>query len=340
MEEALQTSKRQLKVSVRDLVEFSMRTGDLAFEYTGSSRSIEAIRIHQKIQKSRPDGYRAEVTVSRQIETESFFLTVSGRADGVFESGGIFKVEEIKSVTADVDRLNPQDHPLHWGQVQCYAAILGAERDARDVDLQLTYANLDNDRIRVFERRMPQSELEDFFGEMVEHYLKRAAMISRWGLSRDTTISQLDFPFAGYRPGQREMAVEAYRNIRDAGQLLVQAATGIGKTMGALFPAIKALPQTRADKIFYLTARTTGRLAAEDALAELRSAGLELKSLTLTAKDKICFEKDRDCSPEECDYARGHYDRINAAVDDLFGHAAFTRQADRIDSTPSPGLPL
>lgn len=318
--------KRRLQVSVRNLVELSLRSGDLTSEFTGASRSIEAIRVHQRIQSSRPENYQAEVSVSRQIETDAFELTISGRADGVFETGDIPIIEEIKTTTADLDQLVETDHPLHWGQVKCYGAMLGAEKTAARVDLQLTYAHLDTGETRIFERRFDHSELEDFFKELIACYLQRATMMVNWRHARDTSIARLEFPFQMYRPGQRELAVAAYRAIRDNGQLLIQAATGIGKTMAALFPAIKSLTETRKDKIFYLTARTTGRMAAEKAMIELGSAGLKLKSLTLTAKDKICFEKDRDCSPDECDFARGHFDRINAAVDELFEHPAFTRQ--------------
>ena len=304
-----------------------MRSGDLSFEFTGVNRSVEAIRAHQKIQSSRPADYHAEVTLGRQIEKEAFELTVKGRADGVFLSGAIPRVEEIKTTTMDLDRLSETDHPLHWGQVKCYGAMLSAERNAAHVDLQLTYANLDTGDTRIFERRYAQGDLEKFFDQLIERYLERAALMVAWRHERDTSITHLKFPFQVYRPGQREMAVAAYRAIRDGNQLLIQAATGIGKTMAAIFPAAKSLVETRHDKIFYLTARTTGRMAAEKAMAELGAAGLKLKSLTLTAKDKICFEKESDCNPDECNYARGHFDRINDAVDALFAQPIFTRQA-------------
>jgi DNA excision repair protein ERCC-2 len=327
MSDAPSLDKHQLQVSVRNLVDFSMRSGDLIFEFTGANRSIEAIRAHQKIQRSRPEGYQAEVAVNRRMETDAFVLTVSGRADGVFDTDGILCVEEIKTTTADLDHISETQHPLHWGQVKCYGAMLGAEKAVSRIALQLTYANLDTGETRIFQQRFDHTVLEDFFGDLIERFLARAAMVVDWGRLRDSSISALTFPFPSYRPGQRELAVAAYRTIRDGGQILIQAATGIGKTMAALFPAVKALTETRTDKIFYLTARTTGRLAAEKAMSELAAAGLCLKSLTLTAKDKICFAKEGECSPDDCDFARGHYDRIHTAVDELFVRPAFTRQA-------------
>ena len=251
MKATVPETKLRLQVSVRNLVEFSMRSGDLSFEFTGANRSLEAIRIHQKIQASRPEDYQAEVSVNRQVESDAFDLTVSGRADGAFLAGEIPRIEEIKTTTTDLERLSETDHPLHWGQVKCYGAMLGAERNATQVDLQLTYVNLDTGDTRIFERRCPQSELEVLFNELIERYLERAAMMVGWRHTRDSSIAQLAFPFQVYRPGQREMAVAAYRSIRDDNQLLIQAATGIGKTMAALFPAIKALIETRNDKIFF-----------------------------------------------------------------------------------------
>ena len=155
-------TKRKLQVSVRKLVEFLMRSGDLSFEFTGANRSLEAIRVHQKIQSSRPENYQAEVTVSRQVENEAFDLTVSGRADGAFLYSEILRIEEIKTTTLELDQLTETDHPLHWGQVKCYGAMLGAERKAAQVDLQLTYANLDTGDTRIFERRYALDELEVF----------------------------------------------------------------------------------------------------------------------------------------------------------------------------------
>jgi len=319
--------KRHLQAAVRDIVAFVLRSGDLVHEFTGAGRTLEAVHAHQRIQQSRPDHYRAEVIVAEQIETDGFVLTVSGRIDGLFEYVPIPLVEEIKTTTRDLETLGEADQSPHWGQLKCYAAMLARDRDLAAVDLQLTYAQLDSDQQRSFQHRLTRRDLDAFFEDLVDRYLAHAAMIFQWGLRREASIERLIFPFKGYRPGQREMAVAVYRTVRDGGQALVQAATGIGKTIAALFPAVKGLPLAPAGKIFYLTARTTGRLAAEKALDELRAKGLLLKSLTLTAKEKICLQADLQCTPEDCEYARGHYDRVNAAVEDLFDQSAFTRKS-------------
>jgi len=319
--------KKTLKIAVRDLVAHVLRSGDLSFEFLSSARPLDAIRIHQKIQQSRPASYSAEVAVSHQIETELFNLTIGGRIDGIYhESAGVL-MEEIKTTTRSLAYFEDHENPLHWGQLKTYAYIYALDHDLKAIDAQLTYCQVDTGKIRNFKKHFSLTELEVFFQDLVARYLQWAGTIVRWELLRDESIRNLQFPFGNYRPGQREMAVEVYRAIRDNGQQMIQAATGIGKTMAAIFPAVKAMGEGLTTKIFYLTARTTGRFAAEYALDELRNARLKLRSLTLTAKDKTCFKPESACNPEECEFARGHFDRINRALSAIFDQVAFTRQA-------------
>lgn len=318
--------KSEIKIAVRELVEHVLRSGDLAFEFLGSGRPVEAIRAHQKIQNSRPATYRSEVAVAHRLETDRFRLIIGGRIDGVYTEAQGTVIEEIKTTTRNLDFFETNQNPIHWGQVKTYAYILGKDRGLDEIGTQLTYYRLDTAEIRQFKRTFSISELEIFFNDLVARYLQWAATIVDWSAQRDASIRDLKFPFVNYRHGQRELVSGAYRTIRDKGQLLVQAATGIGKTIAVLYPAVKALAEGLSRKIFYLTARTTGQLAAQKALNELRAQGLSLKSLTLTAKDKICFCPGSACHPEECEYARGHYDRINDAVAAIFAMDALTRE--------------
>ncbi len=318
--------KRELKIAVRELIEHVLRSGDLVFEFLGSSRPVEAIRAHQKIQNSRPDTYQPEVSISHQVEKDQFRLNISGRIDGVYTEPDRTIIEEIKTTARNPDYFEKNENPVHWGQVKTYAYIYGNARGLDEIITQLTYYQIDSGEIREIKRKFSITELEVFFKELVARYLEWAAAIIDWSDRRDESIRDLEFPFANYRSGQRQMAVEAYRTIRNNGQLLVQAATGIGKTIAVLYPAVKSLAEEFSQKIFYLTARTTGRIVAEKALDELRVKGLRLKSATLTAKDKICFCPDSACNPDECEYARGHYDRINDAVKAIFTKDAFTRE--------------
>jgi DNA excision repair protein ERCC-2 len=318
--------KKVLKIAVRDLVAYALRSGDLVFEFLSAVRPAEAVRIHQKIQQSRGQNYQAEAAVSHHVDTQLFTLAIGGRVDGIYPDSDPVLIEEIKTTTHSLDQFEQHENPIHWGQVKTYAYIYAKDHGLSAIDARLTYYQMDTGEIRNFQKHFTTADLESFFQDLVANYLQWAETIFRWKITRDESIHKLEFPFSAYRRGQREMAVHVYRTVKNETQLLVQAATGIGKTMAAVFPAIKAFGEGISTKIFYLTARTTGRIAAQKALAELHQRGLRLKSLTITAKDKICFNPNSACNPEECDFARGHFDRVNAALRDIFQHDAFTRE--------------
>ncbi len=316
-----------LKIGVRDLVSRVLRSGDLAFAFSGPSRAAAAIRAHQRIQARRPEGYIAEYPVSLDRETGRFLLRIGGRIDGVDPTASPPLVEEIKTTAGDLAAAAEAENPLHWGQLKAYAYLYATEHRLGAVCARLTYVQLESGKTRRIEQHLSYEALCAFFEDLIGRYAAWAAAVVEFRQLRDRSIDALSFPHAAYRPGQREMAVSVYRTIRDRGHLLVQAATGIGKTMAALFPAVKAMGEGLTGKIFYLTARTTARGAAEAAAALMAGCGLRLKVLTLTAKDKVCFSPEAGCRPEACPYARGHYDRINAAVDRAFSLDALPRTA-------------
>lgn len=319
--------KKVLKIAVRDLVAYVLRSGDLSFEFLSSTRPVEGIRIHQKIQQSRPEGYQSEVAVSYNVESELFTLAIGGRIDGIQVTPHRIVVEEIKTTTRSLDYFDHHEDAAHWGQLKSYAYIYARNHNLPELDARLTYYQVDTGQIIDFQKHFTTAELESFFQDLVAGYIQWAQAVVRWQQLRDTSIRRLEFPFPDFRPGQREMAVGVYRAIKNQSQLLVQAATGIGKTMAVIFSAVKALAEDISSKIFYLTARTTGRIAAEKALEELRQKNLRFKSLTITAKEKICFNPDANCNPDECEFARGHFDRLNGALEDIFHQDALTREA-------------
>ena len=314
-----------ITIAVRNLVETVMRSGDLRYDFLGSIRAVEGIRAHQHIQGQRPEHYLAEVAVSHAVQVDGVTLCVTGRIDGVLPQGAETVVEEIKSTRRTFKDLEANPDPVHWAQAKCYAYIWALRENLECIHVQLTYLNLDNGKVRETVKRFNVSDLAIFFGALVHRYAKWVNLTTQWASVRDASIQHLDFPFAQYRPGQRDMAVAVYHTIRDKEQLLVQAATGIGKTLAVVFPAIKALGEALIHKVIFLTARTTGRIAAESAIGLLRAKGLELKSVSLTAKDKICFFPDAACTPEECGCARGYYDRIDQALVAALAHDNLTR---------------
>ena len=301
-------------ISVRDLVAYVLPTGDLSGGFFSSQRSVAGTRAHQHVQKSRPASYEPEVTVSHTARIRDYAIQISGRIDGIFHEPGNDILEEIKSTTRDLDDLKTHQNELHWAQLKIYAYIHAADLDLEEIETCLTYVQLETNATLEIRRKFDFIDLKLFFQELVERFAGQADDSKDWQNTRNQSIRDLVFPFPEYRKGQREMAIEVFRAVREKHQLLVQAPTGIGKTMAAVFSAIKAQGDHLADRIFYLAARTTGKKVAEEAVSALQQQGLQLRCLVLTAKEKICFNPGAACNGEECEFARGYYDRINEAL--------------------------
>ena len=250
---------------------------------------------------------------------------MQGRIDGLYASEEPVIIEEIKTTTLSLELVSEEHNPLHWAQAQCYAYMFARQHTLNEVSIHLTYYHLDSQKEKTFERHFTLAELETFFHDLITPYLDWFRKVHAWQARRDQSIQQLDFPYADYRPGQREMAVAVYKAIRANDRLYVQSPTGVGKTIAALFPAVKALGQGLAAKIFYLTAKTSGSLVAEKALEDMRQANLYLKSVTLTAKEKICFCPPVNCDPEICVFARDYFGKVKKALEEIDQHQAFTR---------------
>jgi DNA excision repair protein ERCC-2 len=313
-----------IAVSVRELVEFSCRSGDLDLTTFSKEYTLDPLRIHQWIQRNRPAEYESEVPVSMSVCEDDLTLEISGRMDGVYTYPGRTVIDEIKTTADDTEKAASSRIPHHWAQAKCYAYMYACEHNLDEITVQLTYCNIESRSRKETQEVYTFSYLENFFRDLVSHYIARAQALIHWKAARNESSKKLSFPFPDFRPGQQTMTDDVFSTITNSGQLLVQAPTGIGKTMAALFPAIKALGKESAEKVFFLTARSTGRLAAEKALAAMRDKGLRLKSLSLTAKDKICAFPESMCTPAECAYARGHYDRIRSALEDAFQQDSLT----------------
>ena len=320
-------------ISVRDLVAFVLRSGDLGSAFLSANRAVEGTRGHRFVQDQRPEGYRSEVPVRCAVDAGgSLSLEITGRVDGVLHDRGDLLVEEIKTTYGALD--GRPDNPLHWGQAKTYAHILARDLRPERVEVRLTYVQLDSGEVHEDGRPFAPEELAAFFDDLVGRYLRWARAWHEWRARRDASIAGLAFPFAEYRPGQRELSEAVGETIASEGRLFAMAPTGIGKTISVLFPAVRALGEGQVEKIFYLTAKTSGRAVAESSLDDLRASGLRLKSCTLTARDRICFNArgGRPCDMETCEFALGYYDRINDALEDAFrSHDDFTRP--RIEET-------
>ncbi len=314
-----------IHLPIRTLAEFLLRGGSLGGGFSGLDRGAQGSRLHRRLQRQAGSGYTAEAPLSLSVEDGGFCYHLSGRADGVLETPGGLWVDEIKTVTQPLAALREDSHPEHWAQGCCYAHILCVQRGLSACGVQLSYCHVDSGEVRRFAREYSAAELAEFVTGLLAQYRRWAKMATSWAEARNASLRALTFPFEAYRGGQRDMAIACYNAYRDGGRLYCCAPTGIGKTLSALFPAMKALGEGYGERIFYLTAKTVARKAAEDALGLLGAGrggaaggqALAFRSITLTAKDKICFLEKRDCRAEGCPYADGYYDRRNDAVYDI-----------------------
>lgn len=307
-----------IRISVRNLVEFILREGDIDNRTSGSMEKDamqQGSRLHRKIQKQMGSGYQAEVPLKYLYPCERFVLQVEGRADGILEEEQGVAIDEIKGVMRDLDHIE-KPIGVHLAQAKCYAFFYGKQNHLKQIGVQMTYCNLETEEIKRFREVYTVAELEEWFQELAHAYEKWALYQIEWREIRNHSIRRTEFPFP-YREGQRNLVSSVYRTILRKKKLFIQAPTGVGKTMATIFPAVRAIGEELGEKIFYLTAKTITRTVAEQAFDTLRETGLRYKAITLTAKEKICFCETPECNPEACPYAKGHYDRVNDAVFDL-----------------------
>ena len=323
----METSREQIKISVRNLVEFILRSGDIDNRHHASSETAmqDGSRIHRMIQKQMGPDYQAEVTLRYTHVTEHYDLVVEGRADGIIDTPKEKVIDEIKGTYRELFRMK-EANPVHLAQAKCYAYIYALQKEISVIQVRMTYCHLETEEIRYFTSEYTFEELKKWFEGVLQEYVKWADYEYQWKQTRNESIRQVQFPFP-YREGQKELVTYVYQTIYHKRKLFLEAPTGVGKTISTVFPAIKAMEKGMGDKLFYLTAKTITRTVAEQTFEILRQQGLQLKSVILTAKDKICFMEETQCNPEHCPYAKGHFDRINEAMYDLLTHEdSFSRE--------------
>lgn len=341
----MEIEEKVIRVSVRNLVEFILRGGDIDNRTSGSMEKEAMLmggRLHRKIQRSMGSDYHAEVTMKTVIPCDGFSLQVEGRADGIILRGEDEKkevvIDEIKGVLRELEHIT-EPVKVHLAQAKCYAHIYASQNGLEQIKVQMTYCHLDTEEIKRFIVEYKAEELKEWFEDLIGQYEKWARFQIEWEIKRNASIKQTEFPF-DYRPGQRDVAAAVYRTILRRKKLFIQAPTGVGKTISTVFPAVKAVGEGLGNKIFYLTAKTITRTVAENAFRTMKEQGLCMKVITLTAKEKICFCGEAVCNPEACPYAKGHFDRVNDAVYDMLmsggdiDRAAIERQAEKFKVCP------
>jgi DNA excision repair protein ERCC-2 len=331
---------RRHRVAVRTLCDFTARAGDLDHRFTPAPSAEEGIAGHVEVARRRGEGYEREVALSGEVEG----LTVSGRADGY--DPATHCLEEVKTHRGSLSRMADNQRALHWAQAKAYGALLCAERHLAGITLALVYLDIASGRETCLERSYEAAELSAFLESLCRRFLAWAEQEAQHRDRRDAALVGLAFPHADFRPGQRALAEGVYKAAATGRCLLAQAPTGIGKTLGTLFPLLAAMPRHDLDRVMFLTMKTPGRALALSALHQLgagpgeetkaqpgpeTTAGpggdlpgeapgrLPLRVLELTAREKACEYPGRACHGEACPLAAGFYDRLpearQAAVD-------------------------
>lgn len=297
------------RIAVRALCEFTAREGDLDLRFTPAPSAQEGIAGHQTVVARRGPHYLSELPLAGRYRE----LLVTGRADGYDPQLNL--LEEIKTHRGKVERIADNQRQLHWAQARVYGWLLCAERDLPSIDLAVVYYNVLTQKETACRKAFTAGELHDFFVQQCQRFLAWAQQETAHRQARDACLDRLQFPWPHFRTGQRQLATAVYRAARDGQTLMAQATTGIGKTLGTLFPQLKAFPGQQLDRLFFLTARTPGRRLALDALALLhhQQPAMALRVLEHVARDKACEYPDRACHGESCPLARGFYDRLPAA---------------------------
>ena len=323
MNEAVQSESTRSQV--RELIEFVLRRGDLGGErqFVGSDRAMAGIRGHQKIQRSRPAGYQTEIPVEHRVDAGEFILQIRGRIDGLLVNPAEVLLEEIKTVQGPWE--NTAD-PLHWAQAKFYAFIYSHERGLSKIAIQLAYLELDSERVTEFREALSFAELSDFFAATVAIYVEWVARTRRMGTGTQPIDPHVAFPFPAYRPGQRDLAVAAYRVLGNGADYSSPPRPVWGKPSRYCSPRSKRWGKQSLNT-YFTSRRTVGRAIAEKALADLRQCGLKLRSVTLTAKEKVCVRSGQPCDPLTCPMALGYYDRIKPALREVLELQEINRSA-------------
>lgn len=306
-------------LSARRLAEYVHRSGSIDAAIGSANAMMEGTRIHQAIQKTYGEEDEKEKFLSRELDLDGKTFILEGRCDGLLKREGDYIVDEIKSTSKPFEDIQSPAE-VHKAQAFVYAWILTEELNLDDIQVQVTYVQSSTREEMRFVDTYSAVFLKDKVIEMVRIYEPFALLMQSLKQDRQDSIETFSFPFQSFRPGQRELAGSVYKTINEKAKLFAQAPTGIGKTISTLFPAVKAAGEGKVNQIVYTTAKTTTRIAAEEAFSLMQGQGLKMSAVSMTAKDKICFKEKTICQKEYCEFADGHFDRINGAMMDILAN--------------------
>lgn len=304
-----------INLSVHQLVDFLLRKGDIDNRIFNNASMAEGTKLHAMYQRSKNDDYISEYYLKQSFFVEGVEIILEGRADGVFTLLNKYVIEEIKTTVDELESFYNKNSEWHLGQAKCYGLMLIMEKGLEEVDIRLTYIKQNHLKEQIHKNyHYSKEELEQFVYPLLEEYISFNNILTNQIAIRDNSISNLTFPYKSYRKGQKIFSKYVFSSIKNGATFFVEAPTGIGKTMSSLYPAIKSLLDDEKSKIFYLTAKSSGKENAEKALNILIDKGLFIKYIVITAKEKICFCKGKSCNPDECIYTKDYYSKINQII--------------------------
>lgn len=308
-------ASKELELSIHQLVDFLLRKGDIDNRVFNRSSMQEGTLIHALYQSKQDENYLSEYPLKDTFIVDEIAVTLQGRADGIIVKGNHYTIDEIKTTIVDLKEFRDQNLDWHLGQAKCYAFMFAKEKKLKSISVKLTYIKQGNTSEKLFDNYdFYYEDLEQFVYSLIGEYIEFYNVIFRKDELKNASIEKLEFPFDNYRKGQRNLAKYAYATAINGGNLFVEAPTGIGKTMSTLYPFIKAIKDDDKAKIFYLTAKNSGKMNAHNAIKILKGKGLSIIDILITAKEKVCFCKDKACNPDECPFARGYYNKIKNVI--------------------------
>lgn len=331
-----------LRLSVHNLVDFLLRSGDIDDRIFNRSTMAEGTRLHTLYQTNQIGNYLSEYYLEETFKVDRFDVVLNGRADGIILIGNSIVVDEIKTTIVDLEEFFNNEKEWHLGQAKCYALMIAHEKHAEEVKIKLTYIHqITNEKV-IHDFTFKTKDLEKEVNDLIYEYISFYNLVEDHQLRRNEILKAATFPYKDYRKGQRDLSRYSYGIALNGGLLFAEAPTGIGKTMSTLFPFVKSFSSTDNEKIFYLTAKNPGKEAAINAVDTINETNDNvISAISITARDKICPNPDKGCNPDECIFAKAYYKKVNEVLkkalskkNQLFTSKEILKLANRYEICP------